>query len=174
MSAFDKIHQFFQAKGFTPFPLQEEAWELCEQRKEFLIQCPTGSGKTLAATGWMLNRLLNNETITGLRLLYVTPLRAMTRDIELALTDPLNGTSHNVLARNGDTSGKDRVKLLKKPPQILMTTPESLSVLLASSRATILFSDLELVVVDEWHELLSSKRGTQLQLCLAQLRLISR
>lgn len=173
MRTFSKIHEFFLQKGFTPFAFQQEAWECCERREEFLIQCPTGSGKTLAATGWMLNRLLSDEGLKGLRLLYITPLRAMTRDIEAALAEPLNGTSHRVVARNSDTSAKDRASILKNPPQILMTTPESLSVLLASTRALMLFNNLELVVVDEWHELLGSKRGTQTQLCLARLRLIS-
>ena len=129
---FEHITRYFKNKGFQPFPFQLEAWERSASGTHQLIQCPTGSGKTLAATGAMLDQLIAAPNCKGLRLLYVTPLRAITKDLELALKEPLSGTEITVLARNGDTSAKDRASLFRKHPQILMTTPESLSVILSS------------------------------------------
>ena len=88
----------------------------------------------------MIDRLLAAPDSKGLRLLYVTPLRAMTKDLELALKDPLIGTEIRVLARNGDTSAKDRASLFRAHPQVLMTTPESLSVILSSPKSLDLFA----------------------------------
>ena len=89
---FEHIKRYFETKGFQPFPFQIEAWTQCAEGIHQLIQCPTGSGKTLAATGATIDRLLAAPDSKGLRLLYVTPLRAMTKDLELAIKDPLAGT----------------------------------------------------------------------------------
>ena len=166
---FDRLHAYFRSKGFEPFAFQLLAWERTANRVHQLIQCPTGSGKTLAATGAMIEKLLANPQAEGVRLLYVTPLRAMTKDLELALKDPLVNSKVRVLSRNGDTSAKDRASLFRQPPQILMTTPESLSVILSSPKSQALFASLESVVVDEWHDLMASKRGVQMSLCLQRL-----
>ena len=83
--SFDRLHAYFRRKGFEPFSFQLLAWERTAHRVHQLIQCPTGSGKTLAATGAMIEKLLANPQTQGIRLLYVTPLRAMTKDLELAL-----------------------------------------------------------------------------------------
>ena len=173
MTPYASVDDYFNAKGFTPFPFQIEAWQRTESHKHQLIQCPTGSGKTLAAAGAWINWLLNHPESTGLILLYITPLRAMTRDIELALAAPLEGTPHRVMARNGDSTAAERARLMRKPPAILMITPESLSVLLASTRAPDLFARLKGCIVDEWHDLMVSKRGLQTALCLARLRQFS-
>ena len=93
----------------------------------------------------------------------------MTKDLELALKDPLLDTEIRVLARNGDTSAKDRASLFRKHPQVLMTTPESLSVILSSPKSLDLFAQLESIVVDEWHDLMATKRGVQMSLCLQRL-----
>lgn len=170
---FDRLHAYFRSKGFEPFAFQLLAWERTANGVHQLIQCPTGSGKTLAATGAMIEKLLANPQAEGVRLLYVTPLRAMTKDLELALKDPLVDSKVRVLSRNGDTSAKDRASLFRQPPQILMTTPESLSVILSSPKSQALFASLESVVVDEWHDLMASKRGVQMSLCLQRLRRFS-
>ena len=167
---FDQIEHYFQSKGFEPFDFQRTAWSRSSKRQNQLIVCPTGSGKTLAATGWMLQKLLSDPNIHGLKLLYITPLRAMTKDLELALKEPFDGTLIRILARNGDTTAKDRATLFRRPPQILMTTPESLSVVLSSPKSQLLFANLESIVVDEWHDLLATKRGVQTSLCLARLK----
>ncbi|MEN9541582.1 MAG: hypothetical protein RLZZ459_1673 [Cyanobacteriota bacterium] len=108
----------------------------------------------------------------GLRLLVITPLRALSRDLALAIEQPIAamGWPLRVAIRNGDTSTHERSKQLRTPPEILITTPESLSVLLANGKAPELFAQLQAVVLDEWHELMGSKRGTQTELCLGWLR----
>ena len=108
----------------------------------------------------------------GLRLLVITPLRALSRDLALAIEQPIAamGWPLRVAIRNGDTSTHERSKQLRTPPEILITTPESLSVLLANGKAPELFAQLQAVVLDEWHELMGSKRGTQTELCLSWLR----
>lgn len=108
----------------------------------------------------------------GLRLLYLTPLRALSRDLALAIREPIEamGWPLEVAIRNGDTSSHERSKQLRSPPQILITTPESLSLLLANGKAPELFGALQAVVLDEWHELMGSKRGVQAELCLSWLR----
>jgi len=108
----------------------------------------------------------------GLRLLVITPLRALSRDLALAIEEPIRqmGWPLRVAIRNGDTSSHERGKQLRRPPQILITTPESLSLLLSTVAAPQLFAHLQAVVLDEWHELMGSKRGSQCELCLAWLR----
>ncbi|MCP9941084.1 ligase-associated DNA damage response DEXH box helicase [Cyanobium sp. ATX 6E8] len=110
--------------------------------------------------------------IQGLRLLYITPLRALSRDLALAIQQPIEamGWPLQVGIRNGDTASSARTRQLRSPPQILITTPESLALLLANPKATELFSGLQAVVLDEWHELMGSKRGSQTELCLSWLR----
>ena len=171
---FEHITRYFESKGFQPFPFQVEAWARAASGTHQLIQCPTGSGKTLGATGAMLDQLIATPDCKGLRVLYVTPLRAMTKDLEIALKEPLSGRDITVLARNGDTSAKDRAGLFRKHPQILMTTPESLSVILSSPKSTDLFAQLESIVVDEWHDLMATKRGVQMSLCLQRLLRLSK
>ena len=108
----------------------------------------------------------------GLRLLYLTPLRALSRDLALAIQQPIEamGWPLRVGIRNGDTSNYERGKQLRSPPEILITTPESLSLLLANPKAPALFAGLRAAVIDEWHELMGSKRGSQTELCLSWLR----
>ena len=157
-------------------PFQRQCWRAYLEGASGLIQVPTGSGKTYAAVMGPIAAMLAENGGTGpdggLRLLVLTPLRALSRDLLLAIREPIEtmGWPLRVGLRNGDTSSHERGKQLKTPPQILITTPESLSLLLASPRAEALFADLEAVVIDEWHELMGSKRGSQSELCLSWLR----
>jgi len=114
----------------------------------------------------------SNRSRRGLRLLLITPLRALSRDLALAIEQPITamGWPLRVAIRNGDTSSHERSKQLRNPPEILITTPESLSLLLANAKAPELFAQLQAVVLDEWHELMGSKRGVQAELCLSWLR----
>ena len=119
------------------------------------------------------NRPTNAKTKPqGLRLLYITPLRALSRDLALAIQQPIEsmGWPLRVGIRNGDTPSSERTRQLRTPPEILITTPESLSLLLANPKAPELFAGLRAVVLDEWHELMGSKRGSQTELCLSWLR----
>ena len=165
------IEAWFSQQGWTPMPFQRQAWNAYLAGGSGLIQVPTGSGKTYAAVMGPIAELLAAPG-PGLRLLYLTPLRALSRDLALAIQAPIEamGWPLRLGIRNGDTSSYERGKQLRTPPQILITTPESLSLLLANPKATELVAALQAVVLDEWHELMGSKRGSQTELCLSWLR----
>ncbi len=120
----------------------------------------------------MAEMLAATSAREGIQLLYITPLRALSRDLASALEEPIKTMKWplRVGIRNGDTSTTERNRQIKTPPQILITTPESLCVLLASRHANSLFAAVTTVVLDEWHELIASKRGTQTELALSWLR----
>ncbi|MFQ6538842.1 MULTISPECIES: ligase-associated DNA damage response DEXH box helicase [Aphanothece] len=169
------IETWFQQQGWTPLPFQRQCWRAYLEGRSGLIQVPTGSGKTYAAVMGPIAALLaegSQGPSPGLRLLYLTPLRALSRDLAQAIQAPITamGWPLRVAIRNGDTPSAERTRQLRTPPHILITTPESLSLLLANPRAAELFGALEAVVLDEWHELLGSKRGSQCELCLSWLR----
>ena len=165
------IEAWFELQGWTPLPFQRQCWQAYLAGESGLIQVPTGSGKTYAAVMGPIAEFLA-EPSPGLRLLYLTPLRALSRDLALAIQQPIAamGWPLRVGIRNGDTSSYERGKQLRSPPEILITTPESLSLLLANPKAPALFAGLRAVVIDEWHELMGSKRGSQTELCLSWLR----
>ena len=165
------IEAWFEIQGWTPLPFQRKCWQAYLAGESGLIQVPTGSGKTYAAVMGPIAELLADPS-PGLRLLYLTPLRALSRDLALAIQQPIEamGWPLRVGIRNGDTSSYERGKQLRSPPEILITTPESLSLLLANPKVHALFGGLRAVVIDEWHELMGSKRGSQTELCLSWLR----
>lgn len=159
------IAAWFERQEWKPLPFRVEAWQAYLSGKSGLIQVPTGSGKTYAAVMGAIADMLHTPT-NGLQLLYITPLRALSRDIEQAIRRPLveMGWNLRVESRTGDTSTSKKARQLKNMPEILITTPESLALMLSYKGAKELFKSLRLVVLDEWHELLSSKRGTQTEL----------
>lgn len=175
----DSVHAWFAARGWTPFEYQERAWEAYAAGRSGLIQVPTGAGKTYAAFGGPLQELIKANAGVGIgrgvRVLYITPLRAVSRDIEQALRAPIEATglSARVEGRTGDTSSSVRVKQREQLPTVLVTTPESLSLMLTWADAPERFAHLTAAIVDEWHELLPTKRGTQVELALARLRRLS-
>ncbi len=156
-------------------PAQERGWPAIARGGNTLIQAPTGSGKTLAAFLYGIDRL-DAEPGAGLRLLYVSPLKALNYDIERNLRGPLAGlgSALRVGVRTGDTSQKERAAMLRQPPDILITTPESLFLLL-TSRARETLRGVETVIVDEVHAVAGTKRGAHLALSLERLdRLVGR
>jgi ATP-dependent Lhr-like helicase len=170
------IEAWFAQQGWEPLPFQRHCWEAYLQGRSGLIQVPTGSGKTYAAVMGPLAELVAEANAlkgepTGLHLLVITPLRALSRDLRLAIEAPITamGWPLRVGLRNGDTPSAERARQRRRPPQILITTPESLALLLASPDATTFFSQLQGVVMDEWHELMGGKRGSQTELCLSWL-----
>lgn len=165
------ILQWFSAQGWQPLTFQAETWEAYLSGKSGLIQVPTGSGKTYAAVMGPIAEMLHQPT-DGLQLLYITPLRALSRDIQQSIKTPITamGWDITVESRTGDTSSSRKSKQLKDMPNILITTPESLAVMLSYKDNVTRFHHLHCVVLDEWHELMSSKRGTQTELSLAYLR----
>lgn len=166
----DAVHRWFDDRGWTVFGFQTAAWDAFLSGASGLIHSPTGSGKTLAA--WLGPLMQSGHETGGLRVLWITPLRALANDTCASLTEAVGalGSEWRVEIRTGDTSSTARQRQRKSPPEALITTPESLSVLLSYADNERLFGKLDAVIVDEWHELLGSKRGVQLELCLARLR----
>lgn len=179
--ALSTVEEWFAGRGWTPFAFQHEVWNAYQSGESGLIHAATGAGKTYAAwfaplLQWMAQhpRRANwaTEPAPSLRVLWITPLRALAADTEQALREPLAhlGLPWSVARRTGDVSSHAKAKQIKDPPSTLITTPESLSLLLSQPDARTLFRELDAVIVDEWHELMSSKRGVQTELCLARLR----
>ena len=179
MKVLAPIEAWFERQGWRPMPFQRQCWRAYLQGRSGLIQVPTGAGKTYAAVFGPIAEMLDEQGKSplgprglGLRLVVLTPLRALSRDLQLAIEEPIQamGWPLRVGLRNGDTSSSIRSKQRRQPPEILITTPESLCLLLANPGAAELFAGLEAVVLDEWHELMGSKRGTQCELALGWLR----
>lgn len=172
-----RARAWFSDRGWRPARFQRETWEAFLDGESGLIHAPTGAGKTLAAWMGPVIRHLRRDAgaADGLRVLWITPMRALAADTEQALADSIAalGLDWTVMRRTGDSTAGQRAKLRKAPPTALITTPESLSLLLTYADFQPKLRQLECVVVDEWHELVGSKRGVQLQLCLARLRALS-
>ncbi|MGE8397246.1 MAG: DEAD/DEAH box helicase, partial [Comamonas sp.] len=171
--------QWLQARSIQPARFQQQAWKAFEAGQSGLITAPTGSGKTLAAIGGPMIQALAWSGIHtskyGVRILWITPLRALASDTRGHLLQPIESLLPHwrTALRTGDASAKDRAASQKGQAQLLVTTPESLAILLSSEIGSATFESLQAVVVDEWHELLPSKRGVLLQLNLARLRKIA-
>jgi ATP-dependent Lhr-like helicase len=164
---------WFAAHGIAPFAFQREVWAHIEAGRSGLLHATTGAGKTYAVYFGLLDRALaGNLAGGGLRLLWITPMRALAADTARALQAPLAGLGlrWQVGVRTGDTAAGERARQARQLPEVLVTTPESLSLLLARADCSHLFAGLALAVVDEWHEMIGSKRGVQVQLALSRLR----
>ena len=178
-----KVRAWFEQAFAAPTPAQAKAWPAIAAGDHVLLSAPTGSGKTLAAFLWALDRLSRDPPGDGegaTRVVYVSPLKALAYDIERNLRTPLRGIGAEevrVGIRTGDTPQRERAAMLRKPPDILITTPESLYLML-TSRAREMLSEVEAVIVDEIHAVAHSKRGSHLALTLerldAQVRLAAR
>ena len=179
----DLARTWFRETFGEPTPAQELAWPALAAGESALVVAPTGSGKTLAAFLVFLDRLARERRRDGegVRVLYVTPLRALGNDIHRNLEIPLAGMAAvaersgasapktTTGIRTGDTPARERNRLLKHPPDVLITTPESLYLMLTSERAARTLSSVETVIVDEVHALAPNKRGTHLTLSLERL-----
>src|ERR671922_1386631 len=171
MSALDvfspRTRAWFEGAFAGPTPAQERGWPAIASGQHTLIQAPTGSGKTLAAFLWALDRARPGK---GTQVLYVSPLKALNYDVERNLRGPLAGIGSelSVAVRTGDTPPRERAAMLKSPPDILITTPESLFLML-TSRAHETLQSVEVVIVDEVHAVAGSKRGAHLALSLERL-----
>jgi Lhr-like helicase len=164
---------WFERAFGSPTPAQQLAWPAIAAGGHVLVQAPTGSGKTLAAFLLGLDRL-NERPGEGMRLLYVSPLKALNYDIERNLRGPLTGIGSPLAVgvRTGDTPQRDRERMLRTPPDILITTPESLYLLL-TSRGRDLLKTVETVILDEVHALAGTKRGVHLSLSLERLERVA-
>jgi len=183
------IQSWFREQFESVSPPQLKGWPSISEGKHTLILAPTGSGKTLAAFLWSIDRLLRqglndpnfDDNPSGIHTLYISPLKALNNDIQRNLTKPLNEIRFKVsqsdkhipdirtMVRTGDTPPHLRQSMLKKPPHILITTPESLYLVLNSDRGRTLFSNLRYVILDEIHSITTNKRGVHLSLSLERL-----
>ena len=179
---------WFKQHGWKAFPFQREVWQAVAEGRSGLLHATTGSGKTYAVWLAALNcfavpaKALAPQTASrskkrappapALTVLWITPMRALAADTERALKAPLEELNlpWRVGVRSGDTPSAERARQSRRLPTALITTPESLTLLLSQGAAREVFDGLRMVVVDEWHELMGSKRGVQLQLALARLR----
>ncbi|MGB5314627.1 MAG: ligase-associated DNA damage response DEXH box helicase [Robiginitalea sp.] len=176
-----KAHAWFVQQGWSPFDFQQQTWEAFLEGKNGLLNAPTGSGKTFALWFPIILHYLKTQADTrgappqGLKAVWITPLRALSGEIlqsaERIIRDL--GIPFTVGIRTGDTSESERARQRKKMPDLLITTPESLQLLLASKGYTQTFGKCYAIVVDEWHELLGSKRGVQMELALSRLKTVS-
>ena len=168
--------QWFEGKGWKPFPFQKETWKAWLEGKHGLLNAPTGSGKTYAL--WvpiaMSLKYQNAEApdTGGVKAIWITPLRALSLEIAQATREFATHLDMDleVGVRTGDTSQKERAAQRKKMPDLLITTPESLHLLLASKNYARDFKNCRAIVADEWHELLGSKRGVQTELAISRLK----
>jgi len=165
---------WFGHQGWTAFPFQLEAWEAYAQGKCGLINAPTGFGKTYSLLIPILLEGLHEQKKNkkGFRAIWVAPIRALTKEIKLTCERAISGLDLDwrVEVRSGDTTTTQRKKQLSDPPEILITTPESIHILMASKGYTKYFKNLNTIVIDEWHELMGSKRGVQVELGISRLR----
>ena len=172
------IKDWLANKGFRPFAFQEEAWSHIHEGKSGLVNAPTGTGKTFSVFLGALIQFINQypknyqaKSKNGLQLIWITPLRALAKDIGRAMEEVISelGMSWQVGIRNGDTSTSDRQKQKRQMPEVLIITPESLHLLLAQKGYPDVLKDLKIIVADEWHELMGSKRGVQVELALSRI-----
>jgi ATP-dependent helicase Lhr and Lhr-like helicase len=174
LSVFTPTVRDWFARAFEgPTPAQAQAWPAIAGGEHVLISAPTGSGKTLAAFLWGLDRL-SREPADHTRLVYVSPLKALSYDVDRNLRAPLRGIGADlrVAVRTGDTPQRERIAMRREPPDILITTPESLYLILTSQAREIL-TGVEAVIVDEIHAVAGTKRGAHLALTLERLAALS-
>jgi ATP-dependent Lhr-like helicase len=176
------IREWYQKKSWEQFAFQQEMEAAYLGGYSGLLNAPTGSGKTFALFLPFLADFINmhpdtysHQTNNGLLMLWITPLRALTNDIKKAMQEVCDEISlpWKIATRTGDTPAAEKLALKKKLPEVLLTTPESLHLMMAQKEYPKLFQSLQVVVIDEWHELLGTKRGVQVELGLSRLKGVS-
>ncbi|GGH57732.1 ATP-dependent Lhr-like helicase [Filimonas zeae] len=172
------ITEWLTRKGFTAFAFQEETWQHIAQGESGLVNAPTGFGKTFSVFLGAVIQYINQHPAdyqkprkNGLQLLWISPLRALAKDIGRAMEEALHELQipWQVGVRNGDTEMSERQKQKRNMPEVLIITPESMHLLLAQKGYPDVFKSLRVIAVDEWHELLGSKRGVQVELALSRV-----
>jgi ATP-dependent helicase Lhr and Lhr-like helicase len=172
------ILTWFRSKGLLPFEFQEETWEQILHSHSGLVNAPTGCGKTFSVFLGAIIQFINEnpdnyktKSHNHLRLLWISPLRALAKDIGRAMREVIGelGMQWQIGIRNGDTETGERQRQKRQMPEVLIITPESLHLLLAQKNYPGIFRTLRLLAVDEWHELLGSKRGVQVELAISRI-----
>ncbi|TXF96474.1 ligase-associated DNA damage response DEXH box helicase [Massilia arenae] len=169
-----RIDAWLSSRGWTAFPFQRAVWKAALKGESGLLHANTGAGKTFAVWFAALQRagLETGRAKAGLRVLWITPMRALAADTQRALEDSTAELlpEWRIGARTGDTKPAERARQARSMPAALVTTPESLTLMISNAAAHEQFRHLDMIIVDEWHELMGSKRGVQVQLALARLR----
>lgn len=175
-SAIAVARGWFESMNWTVFPFQQQAWESYLNGYSGLINAPTGFGKTYSLLIPILLEIAGSMERRSLKAIWISPIRALTKELKLSCEKAVAGLniSCRVEIRTGDTDSSTRQNQLSKPPDILITTPESLHVIMSSKNYKEFFKDLRVIVADEWHELMGSKRGVQIELAISRLRGINR
>lgn len=177
-NGFSVVEEWMLSQKKQPFLFQQQAWKKINSGESGLVNAPTGFGKTYAVFLGSIIQFINNhpqnyqqKKNNGLQIIWITPLRALAKDIARAMEDVINTLKlqWKVGIRNGDTSVSERQKQKRQMPEALVITPESLHLLLAQKDYPLLFENLRIVAVDEWHELIGSKRGVLVELALSRL-----
>ncbi|HEY0678246.1 MAG TPA: ligase-associated DNA damage response DEXH box helicase [Chitinophagaceae bacterium] len=172
------IDEWLRSNDRLPFLFQQQTWQAIEEGKSGLVNAPTGSGKTFSVFIGALIQFINanpanyqTKKKNGLQLMWITPLRALAKDIGRAMEEVITelGMSWSIGIRNGDTDVNERQRQKRQMPEVLIITPESLQLLLAQKGYPEVFKTLKIIAVDEWHELLGSKRGVQVELAISRL-----
>ena len=172
------VTEWLARKEYHPFVFQEQTWQHIINGESGLVNAPTGCGKTFSVFLGCIIDFINKHPIDykikkkpGLQLLWITPLRALGKDIGRAMEEVIGelGMQWELGIRNGDTSTAERARQKKQMPEILIITPESLHLLLAQKGYAEIFSSLKIIAIDEWHELLGSKRGVQVELAISRI-----
>ena len=172
------IHEWLSAKGRYPFLFQEQTWQAIHDGKSGLVNAPTGCGKTFSVFLGALIQFINahpknykTKSKNGLQLLWVTPLRALAKDIGRAMEEVIAdlGMNWKVGIRNGDTEISERQRQKRQMPEAFIITPESLHLLIGQKGYADVFKNLKIMAIDEWHELLGSKRGVQVELAISRI-----
>jgi ATP-dependent Lhr-like helicase len=181
----EPVEQWLAGRGWQSFPFQRQVWQAVAEGRSGMLHATTGSGKTYAVWLGILAALLDRHqpppatepparkaVAQPLRVIWLTPMRALASDTTRALTEPLSALAPawTIGQRTGDTASAERARQDRRFPTVLVTTPESLTLMLTRDKAREELQGVEYVVVDEWHELIGSKRGVQAQLALARLR----
>ncbi len=167
---------WFDSLGWKPQEFQLQCWNAYLEGKSGLLNAPTGSGKTYGLLiPVLLEELALKKKQKGLKLIWISPIRALTKEIQLAANRAIQGLGLDWTCgvRTGDTSSREKAEQRKNMPDILITTPESLHLLLTRKDASLIFKNLRALVVDEWHELLGSKRGVQVELASSRIKHLS-
>ena len=177
-TGYKKINEWLSSRGHEPFIFQEETWQHILDGSSGLVNAPTGCGKTFSVfLGALINFINENpehyriKKKNGLQLLWITPLRALAKDIGRAMEEVIFelGMQWQIGIRNGDTTISERQRQKRQMPEVLIITPESLHLLLAQKGYPEYFKSLQILAVDEWHELIGSKRGVQVELALSRI-----
>lgn len=172
------ISKWLSAKGYAPFLFQQQSWQHIIEGRSGLVNAPTGCGKTFAVFLGAVIAFINQhpenyqtKNKNGLQLLWITPLRALAKDIGRAMEQVISelGMNWKIGIRNGDTGISERQKQKRQMPEVLIITPESLHLLLAQKNYADTFCTLKIIAADEWHELLGSKRGVQVELAISRI-----